>query len=167
MYVFNTSNANTKSMSNWNYLFDMFHIPRINRIQQRILTRNYMGFNTVRWSKNILILVSQRNYSEDGQMSGRNMSVTITQWKYINKIKVHLLVFKTFYAWNFLLQYTQNTDTSFSATLVACLTVLSGLLPNCKVGPTLNSSSIRHVTRTITSLISSVLIFSGLMRLRE
>jgi len=39
-----------------------------------------------------IVFLNQRNHSEDGRITGRNMLVTLLLRKYINEIKVHLLV---------------------------------------------------------------------------
>ena len=45
----------------------------------------------------VYVIVLYNGHAEGGHMSGRNMLVTTKQLKYINKIKVHLLVVSTFY----------------------------------------------------------------------
>jgi len=42
------------------------------------------------------VLLLYNGHSQDGHMSDRNMLVTTIQLTYINKIKVHFLVFSTF-----------------------------------------------------------------------
>lgn len=62
-----------------------------------------MCFNTVQLFRYVLIKIVflfSKKHPEDGLMNGRNMLVTIIQQKYINKIKVHLLICNTFPAFN-------------------------------------------------------------------
>jgi len=54
------------------------------------LNQKLHDFYIVEWFSHILIIFV---YPEDGHVGGRKMLVTIMQYNYIHKIKVHVLVF--------------------------------------------------------------------------
>jgi hypothetical protein len=47
-----------------------------------------------------IVFLNRRNHPEDGRITGRNVLVTILRRKYINEIKVHLLVLNALRAKN-------------------------------------------------------------------
>ena len=54
---------------------------------------------------NTIVFLYQRNHPEDGQIAVQNMLVKKLQQKYINKIKVHLLVINERYTSNKYMEY--------------------------------------------------------------